>query len=171
VGLITAATIWAVLGEARRFAGPKQVTRYAGLDASVYQSGEQHRQGHISKNGSPLLRTALVEAAHSVARYDTGPLGQFYQRKRRHLGHRKAIVALARTVLIVAWRMLLTGEPYRAASPQALARKQRDLRKKALYPPRTPDETIVLSAACQEPGAKARRRAMRSTTPRPSARA
>jgi transposase len=75
---------------------PKQVTRYAGLDASVHQSGEQHWQGHISKNGSPLLRTALVEAAHSVARYDTGPLGQFYQRKRRHLGHRKAIVARTR---------------------------------------------------------------------------
>lgn len=171
VGLITAATIWAVLGEARRFAGPKQVTRYAGLDASVHQSGEQHRQGRISKNGSPLLRTVLVEAAHSVARYDIGPLGHFYQRKRRYLGHGKAIVALARKLLIVAWRMLLTGEPYRAANPQAVARKQRDLRKKALYPPRTPDAAIVLPAACQEPGAKARRRAMRSTTPRASARA
>jgi len=131
VGLITAATVWAYLGDPSRFRTAKQVTRYAGLDASVLQSGEQDHRGRISRNGSKLLRTALVEAAHSVARHDQGPLGAFYHRKQRQIGRHKAIVALARKLLIVAWRMLLTGQPYRAAKPQLVAQKQRRLREAA----------------------------------------
>jgi len=131
VGLITASAIWAIVGDPRRFTDPKQVTRYAGLDPSIVQSGETHYQGRISRNGNGLLRTLLVEAAHVLALHDTGPLGQFYRRKRQQIGHKKAIVALARKLLIVAWRMLLTGEVYRAAEPRRVARKQRELRSTA----------------------------------------
>ncbi len=130
MGLIGAAATWAILGDPHRFTRPKQVTRYAGLDSSIVQSGEQHRQGRISKTGSPLLRTLLVEAAHSLAQWDSGPLGQFYARKAREIGPRKAIVALARKLLIVAWRMLLTGEVYRAARAATVARKHRELQSK-----------------------------------------
>ena len=108
---------------------PKQLTRYAGLDPSVLQSGEEHYQGRISKNGNSLLRTVLVEAAHTVALHDTGSLRQFYLRKAKQIGHMKAIVALARKLLIVAWRMLLTGETYRAAKPHLVTRKHRHLQK------------------------------------------
>lgn len=131
VGLLTAATIWAYLGDPTRFRTAKQVTRYAGLDASVHQSGEQDHRGRISRNGSKLLRTAVVEAAHSVAGHDQGPLGAFYHRKQRQIGPHKAVVALARKLLIVAWRMLLTGQPYRAAKPQLVAQKQRRLTEAA----------------------------------------
>jgi len=64
-----------------------------------------------------------VEAAHSGAEWESGPLGQFYARKAREIGPRKAIVALARKLLIVAWPMLLTGEGYRAARATTVARK------------------------------------------------
>ncbi|EKP95001.1 IS110 family transposase [Thermaerobacter subterraneus] len=127
VGLITAVTIWAYLGDPSRFRTAKQVTRYAGLDASVHQSGEQDHRGRISRNGCKLLRTTLVEAALAVARHDQGPLGAFFHRKQRQIGHQKAVVALARKLLIVAWRMLLTGQPYRAAKPLLVQRKQRRL--------------------------------------------
>ena len=53
---------WAIVGDPHRFIRAKQVARYTGLDPSIVQSGEQHRQGRISKAGSPLLRTLLVEA-------------------------------------------------------------------------------------------------------------
>ena len=56
MGLVGAATVWAVIGDPTRFRSPKGVTRYGGLDPSVYQSGERASQGHISKNGSPMLR-------------------------------------------------------------------------------------------------------------------
>ncbi len=66
-----------------------------------------------------------------LALHDKGPLGQFYRRKRQQIGHKKAIVALARKLLIVAWRMLLTGEVYRAAESRRVSRKQRELRSTA----------------------------------------
>ncbi len=71
-----------------------------------------------------------MEAAHSLAKWDSGPLGQFYARKAREIGPRKAIIALARKLLIVAWRMLLTGEVYRAARATTVARKYREVQKK-----------------------------------------
>ncbi len=70
------------------------------------------RQGRNSKAGSPLLRALLVEVAHSLARWDTGPLGQFCIHKAQEAVPRKTIIALARKLLIVAWRMLLTGEVF-----------------------------------------------------------
>ncbi len=131
VGLITASAIWAIIGDPKRFTHPKQVTRYAGLDPSIVQSGETHYRGRISRNGNGLLRTLLVEAAHVLALHDKGLLGQFYRRKRQQIGHKRAIVALARKLLIVAWRMLLTGVVYRAAESRRVSRKQRELRSTA----------------------------------------
>src|SRR5690606_1575521 len=96
--------------------------------SSDLQSGETYFHGKISKNGNPLLRTYLIEAAHILARFDVGPLGQFYHRKCRQLGHKRAVVALARKLLIVAWRMLLTGEPYRHQRPKTVQNKRYQLR-------------------------------------------
>lgn len=127
VGLMTAATLWAKLGDPRRFPGPKQVGRYAGLDPSVDQSGERDRRGRISRNGDGLLRRALVEAAWVVARHDAGPLGSYYRRKATQLGAKRALIALARRLVVVAWRMLLTGEVYRGYREAPMRRKQAQL--------------------------------------------
>lgn len=129
VGLIGAATIWGAIGDATRFKSPKQVSRYAGLDASVFQSGEQDYRGRISRNGNGQLRTVLVEAAQVIARHDVGALGAFYRRKAQQIGKGKAIVALARKLLVVAWRMLYTGEPYRALKAPVLRRKHNVIAK------------------------------------------
>jgi hypothetical protein len=129
VGLVGAAIIWASLGDPHRFTTAKQVGRYAGLDPSFVQSGQELRRGRISKNGNPLLRTVVVEGALGVGRRDQGALGQFYRRKKRQIGHKKATIALARKLLIVAWRMLLTGEVYRGLNARTLARKHRELQR------------------------------------------
>ena len=128
VGRMVAAQIYAALGDARRFRRPQPV---AGLDPAVIQSGDQNYRGHISKNGSRLLRRALIEAAHSIARHDHGPLGAFYRRKVDQLGYPKAIVALARKLLIIAWRILVTGEPYRSVCASLWERKWRQLTRLA----------------------------------------
>ncbi len=129
VGLLGAAAIWAKLGDPRRFRGPKQVARYAGLDPKVEQSGQRDRRGGISRHGDRLLRQLLVEAAWAVARYDQGALGRFFRRKALQVGPRKAVVAVARKLLVVAWRMLQTGEVYRAEKPAAVQRKLQVLRR------------------------------------------
>jgi transposase len=147
VGMVGAATMWASLGDPQRFTHAKQVGRYAGLDPSFVQSGEELRRGRISKNGNTLLRTILVEVALGLARRDHGPLGHFYRRKKAQIGHKKAVIALARKLLIVAWRMLLTGEAYRAIKPAAVARKYRDLQRLTQQMPSLP--TIAELAIAQ----------------------
>lgn len=135
VGLLTAATIWARLGDPHRFSGPKQVGRYAGLDPSVDQSGQRDCRGRITRHGDGLLRRMLIEAAWSAARHDTGSLGRFYRRKVEQLGGKRALVALARKLLIVAWRMWQTGEPCRACKPALVRRKEQTLRRLLGQPP------------------------------------
>jgi transposase len=63
VGPILACHLLAEIGEARRFRRPEQITRLAGLDPVVEESGESRRRGKLAKAGSPHLRWALVEAA------------------------------------------------------------------------------------------------------------
>jgi transposase len=143
VGLMIAATLWAKLGDPRRFPGPKQVGRYAGLDPSVDQSGERDRRGRISRNGDRLLRRALVEAAWVVARHDSGPLGTYYRRKAKQLGAKRALIAMARRLVVVAWRMLLTGEVYRGYREALVRRKQARL---AQLLRRLPGESQLVAA-------------------------
>jgi transposase len=129
IGIVTAATIWAGIGDPHRFHRPRELSRYAGLDATVMQSGEQNSRGHISKQGNRLLRAALIQAANVVALHDTGYLGQFYRRKVAKLGHNRAVVATARKLLIVAWQLMLTGRAYRGVRPQVMKHKLIELRR------------------------------------------
>ncbi|NPV69887.1 MAG: IS110 family transposase [Firmicutes bacterium] len=131
VGLIAASLIWARLGDASRFRSPKAVVRYAGLDPSVLQSGEEDRRGHISKNGASDLRRVLVQAFYQVALHDSETLGKFFHRKEKHLGRKRAVIATARILLIVAWAMLLTGEPYRSLKSTRYTQKLKAVRQQA----------------------------------------
>lgn len=132
LGLMSAAALYAFLGDPARFGSPKAVARYAGLDPAVYQSGQVDRIGHISKHGPALLRWHLVEAAWNVGRFDPGPLGQFYRRLEQVRGKAKAAVATARKLLVVAWALWRRGEVYRADRPSAsYARKLRELDREA----------------------------------------
>ena len=63
IGPILACHLLAEIGEACRFRRGEQITRLAGLDPVVDESGETRRRGHLAKAGSPHLRWALVEAA------------------------------------------------------------------------------------------------------------
>jgi transposase len=63
IGPILACHLLAEIGEARRFRRAEQITRLAGLDPVVEESGETRRRGKLAKAGSPHLRWALVEAA------------------------------------------------------------------------------------------------------------
>src|SRR4029079_4798513 len=99
--------------EYRRMSMPK-VSCYAGMVPRRYQSGQMDRQGRIHKRGPRLLRSALVEAAWIMLRlnpwaralYERLCAGQKTRRK-------KAIVAVARKLLVRCWVMLLRKEPWK----------------------------------------------------------
>jgi transposase len=63
IGPILACHLLAEIGQANRFRRAEQITRLAGLDPVVDESGETRRRGKLAKAGSPHLRWALVEAA------------------------------------------------------------------------------------------------------------
>jgi len=115
VGFLTAATLVAELGDWRRFAGPKQVAAYFGLVPSVRASAQHARYGHLTKSGSGHARRALVEAAHVAIRLP-GPARDRYLAVLPRRGKKVALVAAARTLLCVAWTLLVRGERYHPAA-------------------------------------------------------
>ena len=119
VGPVTALATVLTLGEVSRFRRARQVASYVGLVPSEHSSGGQQRLGHISKQGSPLLRCLLVEAAQSAVRLDAAMKRQYVrQALRRHRAIAK--VAAARTLLVRLYWMLRLRCDY----PALLARMQ-----------------------------------------------
>jgi transposase len=115
VGVVTVDVVVAELGEVRRFRSAKRVTAYAGLAPGERESAGKRKQLSISKEGSPLLRWALVEAAWRLVRQSRYWEGIFERLKQR-CGKKKAIVAVARRLLAVMVALLRTGQRYRPAA-------------------------------------------------------
>jgi transposase len=109
----SALMITAEIGDIRRFSSVTKLISYAGLNPSVYQSGNTSRTGHISKQGNKNLRWILVQCAHVAIKGDT-TLGRFYNRIKKRRGHNIAIVATAKKMLKYAHAMLINNIPYHA---------------------------------------------------------
>jgi hypothetical protein len=67
IGPITAAALWTELGDSRRFATSRKAVRHTGLDITVHSSDGKRTAAHLSRQGPPLLRWALFEAAQCAA--------------------------------------------------------------------------------------------------------
>jgi len=130
VSLVVAQTLWAVLGEVERFRDADHAASYLGLVPSTHQSGRHCYHGPITKQGHRHARSLLVQAAQSMTDHP-GPLGAFFRRVAKRRGHNVAVVATARKLVVIAWHMLKTNEPYRYARPQAVEYKLEHLRVKA----------------------------------------
>jgi transposase len=98
IGALTAVTIVAELGDARRFSSSREAVRYAGLDVTVHQSDQRRAPGHLSRQGPPALRWALFEAAQ-VARRSGSPDREYYAQAAERLGSNRACLAVARKLL------------------------------------------------------------------------
>ena len=98
IGELTAVTILAELGDARRFSSSRHAVRYPGLDITVHQSDQRRAAGHLSRQGPPALRWALFEAAQA-ARRPGSPDRPYYDQAAERLGGNRACLALARNLL------------------------------------------------------------------------
>lgn len=114
IGPFIALLLVAEIGEIERFPSAKHLASYTGLVPSLYASGERRWGGAITKQGSSLLRWALVQAAHRAAL--SPRFQEFYQRQRERHGTRQAIVALARKMATIAYyRWRAARAPWPAA--------------------------------------------------------
>jgi len=112
VGPVTVDVVVSELGDVKRFHSVKAVCAYAGLVPAVRQSGgKASKELGITKTGSPLLRWALVEAAWRVVR-QSAAWRRVYEQVKRKAGGKKAVVAVARRLLVVMAAMLRDGTNY-----------------------------------------------------------
>jgi transposase len=111
VGPVTIDVVVSELGDVGRFKSSKAVTAYAGLAPRVRQSAGKGKDLGITKEGSPLLRWALVEASWRVVG-QSAAWERIYQGIKKRAGGKKAIVAVARRLLCVIYAMLRDGTNY-----------------------------------------------------------
>jgi len=108
---ITALAFVLIIGTPERFARGKQIGTYVGMIPIEDSSGDKQRLGHISKQGSSLLRYLLVEAAQAASRFNP-----HWRRRYTHLAMRRhrsiAKVAMGRRLGIRLYWMWRNGCDY-----------------------------------------------------------
>lgn len=115
IGFITAATLLANIGDPKHLTNPRELAAFIGLVPCESSTGDKIIKGSITHLGNTVLRSLLVEVAWVTIRRDKR-LNQFYHRiRQRHLpgvGSRKAIVAVARKLTMIIYRVLKDQREY-----------------------------------------------------------
>ncbi len=88
MGVITAATIYAEIGDITKFPNPAKLIAFVGFDVSISQSGLAEHHGHIVKRGSGLLRKAIWTFALPSLRF-LPVIHDYYHLKKSHGKHHK----------------------------------------------------------------------------------
>ena len=119
VGPRLSEAIVALLDRPERFHKASEVSAYIGMVPKQFDSGESERHGRITKHGSRLVRSLLVEVAWAGMRYNPW-VRQTYQRISGGKKSRKkiAIVAVGRRLLVRCWAMLRDGTSWRTQVPK-----------------------------------------------------
>jgi transposase len=123
VGTITALAYVAAVERPEEFKNGRAVSAWVGLTPARYQSGQIDYIGRISRQGDVHLRTYLYEAANTVltrSRADTA-IKRWGLALKARLGHKKAVVAVARKLAVVLHAMWAKGEPFKTDAVAAAA--------------------------------------------------
>ena len=119
IGTTLAAMITAEIGDATRFEDVKKLIAYAGMDASVSQSGQfEGTQNHMSKRGSSQLRYAFMQAADRAKTYDPYFKDYYESMKDRGKHHYVALSGVARKLASVILALMKEQRPYETSPPK-----------------------------------------------------
>lgn len=121
VGPTTIEIVLSEIGTIERFRSNKRVVAYAGLAPGQRESAGRKKDLSITKEGSGLLRWALIQTAWRMLRLSLR-WRYVYENLKKRRGSKRAIVAVARRLLTVMAALWRTGQRYRLDSggPQAI---------------------------------------------------
>jgi transposase len=105
IGGLGASILLSVIGDIDDFADEGKLAAYFGIVPRVQNSNETGRSGRITKRGTKLGRTTLVQCALIAKRY-SAYLARYYDKIKSRRGGGKAIIALARKFLGIIYRTL-----------------------------------------------------------------
>ncbi len=124
------AIVVAELGlEMDRFPDEAHLASWVGLCPAAKISANKRLSSKTGK-GNRWLRQALIEVANAAARSKGTFLGAYYQRLRKRMGHKKAIVALAHRILIIIYHLLKQQQAYRELGPEHVDEKAAEAAKR-----------------------------------------
>lgn len=107
IGPINGGMILGEIGDIHRFPSPKQLLAFAGLDPSVYQSGNfQAKRTRMSKRGSKVLRYALMNAAHNVVKNNATFKAYYDTKMAEGRSHYNALGHCAGKLVRIIFKML-----------------------------------------------------------------
>ena len=107
IGYINGGMILGEIGDIHRFSSPSKLLAFAGLDPSVYQSGNfQARKTKMSKRGSKVLRYALINAAHNVVKNNATFKAYYDAKMAEGRTHYNALGHCAGKLVRVIWKMM-----------------------------------------------------------------
>jgi len=98
IGTINARILANELSDMSHFSNSKKLYSYTGLTPGEYSSGEHVRRGHISRQGKPILRKVLVQAAWTAIKIDAS-LQEIFARISKKAGAKRAIIGIARRLI------------------------------------------------------------------------
>ena len=123
MGLTTAMTVLAAIGDSGRFPTSTRLVGYAGLGASVHASGKVRYSGHVTTEGRGGLRATMVEVAWRAVQHHVHWRRRFDALASR-VGPGQAIVAIAGKLSVVVWHVLTHRQCDRHAEDTTVARKR-----------------------------------------------
>lgn len=107
IGYVNGGMILGEIGDITRFTNPSKLLAFAGLDPSVYQSGNfEAKHTRMSKRGSKALRYALINAAHNVVKNSKTFQDYYTQKKSEGRSHYNALGHCAGKLVRIIYKML-----------------------------------------------------------------
>ncbi len=107
IGYVNGGMILGEIGDISRFPNPSKLLAFAGLDPSVYQSGNfEAKHTRMSKRGSRALRYALINAAHNVVKNNKTFNNYYHQKVSEGRSHYNALGHCAGKLVRIIYKML-----------------------------------------------------------------
>lgn len=113
---VSALQLYIEIGRVDRFPSKRQIVAWSGLCPRIKSSGGITTRGRITKRGNPHVRRIMFQAARASLRVKSNLLKPWYDRLKRRKSGKIALVALSRKLLVIAYTLLKTRQPFRGSS-------------------------------------------------------